>query len=1509
MAKYLDSSGLTQLWTACKNTFLTTGGGDGRYLKLSGGTLTGAVTFNGEVYSTYHISIGHSISSYSLSRAEMDIITAADDATDLWMGVNKSRCWDLSCRSSRENNILVIYNKDVSQKFYFTQDGDFYAYGGFVKKGSSNSYVLLGGGGHKAISDFATSNHTHNYIDSVLDRAPDPSEAAPVDLNEQVNTYGTKIKYNGWSYSRSPYVSNYFTTGTSAGSVWTFPDKWGGLQIATPHSQSTMYFRKYYNGNWDSWVNVITSANISSQSVSYASSAGSVAWSGISDKPETATRWPSWSEVTSKPSSFTPSAHDHTYLKLNYSRGGQSTSGEWSKIKNGTSNTESNKVQFWTIYNDGGPTTYGEMLEILSYNANHWQPQLWFGSGKGAHMYYRNKGHNDDTWGDWLTIIDSGNYTSYTVTKTGTGASGTWGINITGSAGSVAWANVSGKPDTYTPSTHNHDGTYLKLSGTETITGQKNFNTSTNTVPVIISRLGQEAESLKIGVDDHTAHFKHSQDEQIADFYFDGVYSDSENGGANPGQHRVWFALGLNRAAIYLDSNTVLHSGNWSSYCAAASHTHSYLPLSGGAMTGDLTINHSASNGPRIYYKNNRIAPGSGGWADGIITIQNASGTSVGEFGIYGNADVPSYLYIGQNVYNGSNLRIYTDKLQFGNNLIWHAGNDGSGSGLDADLLDGKHASDFSLSGHTHSYISSAGFSSSGSTTLATWGTLTAANGYTGVLNITDPNSGSWEIAYKDGQQFHQIDGYYYQNEGRYKVTDVTETVTALGTSGNNLTWTKNGTTNNITVPYATAAANSDAVDGYHAYGINNTSNYLIKQSYINPPGDADNDHWYRIATIKNVGGSNYKVLLYISTNYPRQSALVEITYRGNSWKFVEGYFGTIPAGNIRMYYDDANYTTVPVEIYILIPKTSTGSRTVNTRVIAEVQRYTQFPNIVELDSTLIEPTLTSYVSMAYNGFLGNAATATSATSATSASSADKATKLATARNLKVDLSSSSAQGFNGTADATSIGVFGTLPFANLPAMYCANVGISSQTNDKTEPTFKSAIIGTVDEATGATPFINVLRIRNNCYSSQVYDHNTDYTTDVGSWGISFDRGWYTSSESNNSAGIYAFGTGSWGCGLVFRTMSGGLGQGAGHNNNALILRGNGKVVAPNGIIGDLTGTTTNLAGGAKGSIPYQSTANTTTMLAVGSVNQVLSINSSSLPVWVSAPGLNKVGTVTSITLKAGTGISLDTNNTAITDSGTRTITNSGVRATTISGNYLRVNTNGTNADLTIPYAIKAEKDINNVSLINYKLFSSIFTEGGDGETLAGDGATRWYTIANYTNNYYSKTATFQITTRRSTAMFVINFYNTNTPYITGLSYDGACSTTAGGFAGKIRVIADGNNAIIQGQFYAGTSTSSGYHILGIQIVSSYNTSWVISNTIESDETEYESTSILTESTLSLNAISSRHLYPLVTATYNIGSSSLKYNKVYADTFYGDLSGSASSVPTLINSEIDTIMV
>ena len=48
---------------------------------------------------------------------------------------------------------------------------------------------------------------------------------------------------------------------------------------------------------------------------------------------------------------------------------------------------------------------------------------------------------NNGTWQPWRKVLDSENYTTYTVTKTGTGASGTWGIDISGNAATATTAS------------------------------------------------------------------------------------------------------------------------------------------------------------------------------------------------------------------------------------------------------------------------------------------------------------------------------------------------------------------------------------------------------------------------------------------------------------------------------------------------------------------------------------------------------------------------------------------------------------------------------------------------------------------------------------------------------------------------------------------------------------------------------------------------------------------------------------------------------------------------------------------------------------------------------------------------------------------------------------------------------------------------------------------------------------------------------------------------------------
>lgn len=123
-------------------------------------------------------------------------------------------------------------------------------------------------------------------------------------------------------------------------------------------------------------------------------------------------------------------------------------------------------------------------------------------------------------------------------------------------------------------------------------------------------------------------------------------------------------------------------------------HGHNYLPLAGGSLTGDLII--SAGNEDRFIYFDYtdgnydwRIGYlGTGSGNENFFTIQ-----SNGTDGIWKKA-----LDIGlldQIVYF-----INTPKVS--GNDIWHAGNDGPDSGLNADLLDGKHASEFANTTHAH---------------------------------------------------------------------------------------------------------------------------------------------------------------------------------------------------------------------------------------------------------------------------------------------------------------------------------------------------------------------------------------------------------------------------------------------------------------------------------------------------------------------------------------------------------------------------------------------------------------------------------------------------------------------------------------------------------------------------------------------------------------------------------------------------------------------------------------
>ena len=94
-------------------------------------------------------------------------------------------------------------------------------------------------------------------------------------------------------------------------------------------------------------------------------------------------------------------------------------------------------------------------------------------------------------------------------------------------------------------------------------------------------------------------------------------------------------------------------------------------------------------------------------------------------------------------------------------NKIWHSGIDGTGSGLDADLLDGQHASAFATSGHSHNYVATGSRYTGAGTAIDTtsvrlWDVSTATDDPTGAIDgiLT---TGMWDSTAHGVQNYHDL--------------------------------------------------------------------------------------------------------------------------------------------------------------------------------------------------------------------------------------------------------------------------------------------------------------------------------------------------------------------------------------------------------------------------------------------------------------------------------------------------------------------------------------------------------------------------------------------------------------------------------------------------------------------------------------------------------------------------------------------------------------------------------
>lgn len=145
---------------------------------------------------------------------------------------------------------------------------------------------------------------------------------------------------------------------------------------------------------------------------------------------------------------------------------------------------------------------------------------------------------------------------------------------------------------------------------------------------------------------------------------------------------------------MYLNTNWVLtnammgHGNGIDADKVDGRHASEFLLLTGGTMTGSIIMNNSEISlssdnkglnfygGARIYKKEGlglRIKPHSD--ALGIV-IANALDEDI--------------------------LTIKNSEFHYKTYKIWHKGNQGTGTGMDSDMVDGKHATDFATNDHNH---------------------------------------------------------------------------------------------------------------------------------------------------------------------------------------------------------------------------------------------------------------------------------------------------------------------------------------------------------------------------------------------------------------------------------------------------------------------------------------------------------------------------------------------------------------------------------------------------------------------------------------------------------------------------------------------------------------------------------------------------------------------------------------------------------------------------------------